>query len=101
LWRAGIFDQHFLQRQRHNRLLSAVLDHPQMIGVGIDEATAVIVRGRTLEVVGQSAVVDPRCAAREGRIRSGWRRGRGERRRHLGAAGGNDLRFRPVITDQR
>jgi cyanophycinase len=57
LWRAGIFDQHFLQRQRHNRLLSAVLDHPQMIGVGIDEATAVIVRGRTLEVVGQSAVV--------------------------------------------
>jgi cyanophycinase-like exopeptidase len=28
-----------------------------MIGVGIDEATAAIVRGGTLEVVGQSAVV--------------------------------------------
>jgi cyanophycinase len=64
LWPAGIFDQHFLQRQRHNRLLSAVLDHPQMIGVGIDEATAVIVREGTLEVIGQSAVVilDPRRA---------------------------------------
>ena len=64
LWRAGIFDQHFLKRQRNNRLLSAVLDHPQVIGVGIDEASAVIVRGGTLEVVGQSAVVifDPRSA---------------------------------------
>jgi cyanophycinase-like exopeptidase len=60
LWRAGIFDQHFLQRQRHNRLLSAVLDHPQMIGVGIDEATAVIVRGRSAAagaVVAASGVV--------------------------------------------
>lgn len=57
LWTIGIFDQHFLRRQRNNRLLSAVLDHPGTIGVGIDEATAVIVRGGTLEVVGRSAVV--------------------------------------------
>jgi cyanophycinase len=57
VWREGIFDQHFLERQRNNRLLSAVLDRPEMIGVGIDEATAAIVRGGTLEVVGQSAVV--------------------------------------------
>lgn len=57
LWTAGIFDQHFLRRQRNNRLLSVVLDHPGTIGVGIDEATAVIVRGGTLEVVGRSAVV--------------------------------------------
>ena len=57
VWTGGIFDQHFLRRQRGNRLLSAVLDHPQLIGVGIDEATAVIVRGDQLEVVGRSAVV--------------------------------------------
>lgn len=57
LWTAGIFDQHFLRRQRNNRLLSVVLDHPDTVGVGIDEATAVIVRGGTLEVVGRSAVV--------------------------------------------
>jgi cyanophycinase len=64
LWSGGIFDQHFLQRQRNNRLLSAVLDHPELIGVGIDEATAVILRDGHLEVVGRSAVVvyDPRAA---------------------------------------
>ncbi|MBA3641232.1 MAG: cyanophycinase [Acidobacteriota bacterium] len=57
IWEDGIFDQHFLQRQRNNRLLSAVLDHPGMIGVGIDEATAAIVRNGQIEVVGRSAVV--------------------------------------------
>jgi cyanophycinase len=64
LWTAGIFDQHFLRRQRNNRLLSAVLDHPGMIGVGIDEATAAIVHEGRIEVVGRSAVVvfDPRNA---------------------------------------
>ena len=57
VWTGGIFDQHFLRRQRNNRLLSAVLDHPQMIGVGIDEGTAAILHGGTLEIVGRSAVV--------------------------------------------
>lgn len=57
LWTEGIFDQHFLRRQRNNRLLSAVLDNPKMVGVGIDEATAVILHGNRLEVVGRSAVV--------------------------------------------
>jgi len=57
VWDAGIFDQHFLKRQRNNRLLSAVLDNPGTIGVGIDEATAAIVRNGQIEVVGRSAVV--------------------------------------------
>jgi cyanophycinase len=59
-----IVDQHFLQRQRNNRLLSAVLDNPSTVGVGIDEATAAIFRNGTIEVVGRSAVVvfDPRTA---------------------------------------
>ncbi len=52
-----IVDQHFLQRQRNNRLLSAVLDQPTLVGIGIDEATAVIFKGAELEVVGRSAVV--------------------------------------------
>lgn len=52
-----IVDQHFLQRARYNRLLSAVLDQPQLIGLGIDEGTAVLVRpdGRW-EVLGASYV---------------------------------------------
>ncbi|MCR4340479.1 MAG: hypothetical protein NUW01_11430, partial [Gemmatimonadaceae bacterium] len=40
-----LVDQHFLQRQRGNRLISGVLDHPTLVGVGIDEATAVIFSG--------------------------------------------------------
>jgi cyanophycinase len=59
-----IFDQHFLQRQRGNRLISAVIDHRSLVGIGIDESTAVIMRGNQIEVVGKSAVVviDPRHA---------------------------------------
>jgi len=36
-----IVDQHFLKRQRQDRLQSVVFDHPSLIGVGIDEATAI------------------------------------------------------------
>jgi cyanophycinase len=61
-----IVDQHFQKRQRMNRLISAVLDHPKLVGVGIDEKTAIIVtRGRQFEVMGESSVVviDARQAA--------------------------------------
>lgn len=57
IWPDVIVDQHFLQRQRSNRLISAVLDRPSLVGIGIDEATAVIARGATIEVVGKSSVV--------------------------------------------
>lgn len=57
LWPAAIVDQHFLRRQRHNRLLSAVLDRPTLIGVGVDEGTAVFLIGERLDVTGSSAVV--------------------------------------------
>ena len=39
-----IIDQHFLRRERHNRLMSATLERPSLIGVGIDESTALEVR---------------------------------------------------------
>lgn len=61
----AIIDQHFLKRARYNRLLSAVLDRPQLIGIGIDEETALQVRpdGRW-EVLGNSYVkiIDARGA---------------------------------------
>jgi cyanophycinase len=48
----AIVDQHFIRRERHNRLLSAVLERPTLVGVGIDESTALEVdpdgRWRTL-----------------------------------------------------
>ena len=57
LWPEVLVDQHFLTRQRDNRLLSAVLDDPAKVGVGIDESTAVIVRGAAFDVIGKSSVV--------------------------------------------
>ena len=68
-WPGVIVDQHFLKRQREARLISLVLEHPTLIGVGIDEKTAVIVSGRRFEVMGQSTVTvfDARKAAVEDR----------------------------------
>ncbi len=57
LWPDVIVDQHYLRRCRFNRLLGAVLNHPNKLGIGIDESTAVIVSGRTFEVIGQSNVM--------------------------------------------
>jgi cyanophycinase len=57
LWSDVIVDQHFLARQRESRLISVVLDHPALVGVGIDEGTAVVVQGTQMEVVGKSAVI--------------------------------------------
>jgi len=51
-----IIDQHFLARNRMNRLLHAVGKHPDQIGIGIDEATAIEVHGRTCRVLGKSTV---------------------------------------------
>jgi cyanophycinase len=52
-----IIDQHFLKRQRFNRLLSAVLDHPDLVGIGIDEKTAIVVEGTSFEALGESGVL--------------------------------------------
>jgi len=57
-WLAGtVVDQHFLKRDRFARLMSVLDRHPAVIGIGIDEGTAVVARGRTLEVIGESYVV--------------------------------------------
>lgn len=51
-----VVDQHFTQRNRQKRLAGVIQDHPARVGLGIDEATAVIARGRTLKVVGKGGV---------------------------------------------
>lgn len=60
----AIVDQHFVRRQRFNRLLSAVLDHPELLGIGIDEKTSIFVHDGGFEVIGASnvLVVDARRA---------------------------------------
>ena len=79
LWPEALIDQHFLTRQRDNRLISAVMDRPALIGVGIDEGTAVIVQGASFEVVGKSSVVviDARGAQVEKTPAGGLVSGRG------------------------
>ncbi len=53
-----LVDQHFFKRERHNRLISAVLSHPDRPGVGIDESTVLIVRpDGTWQIEGASAAI--------------------------------------------
>jgi len=52
-----VIDQHFSERQRLGRLLTVVAQNPYLLGIGIDEDTALIVENAAgLEVVGQGAV---------------------------------------------
>jgi cyanophycinase len=53
----AIVDQHFVKRQRQNRLFGLVLAHPGERGIGIDEDTALLVDGGAAEVVGRGPVV--------------------------------------------
>ncbi|WP_231424812.1 cyanophycinase [Pedobacter sp. Leaf250] len=52
-----IIDQHFLKRNRYNRLISALAAHPDLVCVGIDESTAIIVHGNKATVAGESQVI--------------------------------------------
>lgn len=49
-------DQHFAQRGRLGRLVAALLQQPAVLGLGIDENTAVVVQGNEFEVIGEGAV---------------------------------------------
>jgi cyanophycinase len=58
---ALVIDQHFSQRERLGRLLSAVAQEPARLGVGLDEDTAVLCHEGELEVLGSGHVfvLDP------------------------------------------
>lgn len=51
-----VIDQHFAQRGRLGRLVTALLLQPAVLGFGIDENTAILVSGDELEVIGENAV---------------------------------------------
>jgi cyanophycinase len=54
----AVIDQHFVTRRRHNRLIAVVLENPSLVGVGIEESTAVLVRpGGKYEVLGEGQVI--------------------------------------------
>jgi cyanophycinase len=51
-----IIDQHFAERGRIGRLLGAVALNPRILGIGIDEDTAIVVKGETFDVIGAGGV---------------------------------------------
>lgn len=51
-----IIDQHFAERGRIGRLLGAVAHNPRLLGIGVDEDTAIVVKGSTFEVIGAGGV---------------------------------------------
>lgn len=62
LTRKAIIDQHFRERDRLGRLLSALAYNPSLVGIGLDEDTAAFISpDERLEVAGTGAitVVDP------------------------------------------
>ena len=49
-------DQHLLRRNRHFDLLEIIKARPELLGIGIDENTAIVVERDNFEVIGQGYV---------------------------------------------
>ena len=56
LVRDAVIDQHFAERGRIGRLLGAVAHNPRVLGIGLDEDTAVVVERDGFGVIGRGAV---------------------------------------------
>lgn len=50
-------DQHVIARNRHFDMFDILKNKPELLGVSIDEGTAMVVQGNTFEVVGPSYVI--------------------------------------------
>ena len=51
-----VIDQHFSQRGRLGRLISALAQQPAVLGFGIDENTAIVVSDDQFEVIGAGCI---------------------------------------------
>ena len=56
LLRNTAIDQHLLKRNRQEDLLQVIERYPHLLGIGIDESTAIVVEGDLIEVIGDSKV---------------------------------------------
>jgi cyanophycinase len=61
-------DQHVLARNRQFDMFEILKKHPELLGIGIDENTAIIVQGNQFEVIGENYVLvyDGKFWSREG-----------------------------------
>lgn len=54
LMRNTAIDQHLLARNRQDDMLQVISRYPHLLGIGVDEGTAIVVRGDTAAVIGRS-----------------------------------------------
>jgi cyanophycinase len=52
----AVIDTHFTQRRRLQRLFMVIAQNPELMGLGIDEDTAMVVHGHLGQVVGRGSV---------------------------------------------
>jgi cyanophycinase len=50
-------DQHVLKRNRQFDLIEVIEAHPELLGIGLDENTAIVVRGDQAQVIGASYAI--------------------------------------------
>jgi cyanophycinase len=50
-------DQHLLKRNRQFDLLPVITERPELLGIGLDESTAIVVRHHSFDVIGKSYAV--------------------------------------------
>lgn len=92
----SVIDQHLLRRNREFDLVNLIEKAPQLIGIGLDEATAVLVQGDTLQVIGKSyvAIYDYTTIMKSANLSSGPFFFLGEGQKY-------DLKQRKLIPTQR
>jgi cyanophycinase len=56
LVRNTAIDQHLITRHREKDLVAVIETHPGLLGIGIDESTAIVVQGDRFDVIGESKV---------------------------------------------
>ena len=49
-------DQHLLPRKRTGDLVGVIAAHPDLLGIGLDESTAIVVEGDRFDVIGRGVV---------------------------------------------
>jgi cyanophycinase len=73
LMKGVAIDQHMLTRNRQDDLEQVIAKHPELLGISIDESTAIVVSGQRFEIIGASKVAihdnrsDPKAEERNGK----------------------------------
>jgi cyanophycinase len=78
LMKGVAIDQHMLTRNRQDDLEEVVEKHPDVLGIGLDESTAIVVQGQQFEVIGASKI-----AIHDGRLVKGAQERNGGKKKYF------------------